>query len=213
MTSASRRVRKGGEVDYTPRAARSQGFAPLHPPRRGLTVERQRGRMCNVGYHHRLQEGFGMSSRVGLLLLSCAFFALCFAGHAEEKKEEKKTPKNDPETAVRLRLNAVEAAVQLAHYEALVKRELRLKDSVRACEKSGDVRLPEYKQALKETQSDLDTARKRMAELDSEKQKLTRARGKKQEPAPQETDRILEQILDRLTAIEKRLEKIEKQKE
>jgi hypothetical protein len=80
---------------------------------------------------------------------------------------------------------------------------------VRACEKSGEPRLPQYQEALRETQADLETTKRRMVELEAERLKLIRTLGKAPDTTSQDTERILNKILDRLIAIEKRLEKMD----
>jgi hypothetical protein len=83
--------------------------------------------------------------------------------------------------------------------------------------KSGDPRLPQYQQALQEAQDDLKTTKKKLVQLESERAKLaTRLESKIGEGAGLESEKrthqLLEKILDRLSSIEKRLEKLERQK-
>jgi hypothetical protein len=130
---------------------------------------------------------------------------------------ETKAPEDVPEMKVRLRLNAIETAKLQEHYQGLVQRELELQDSVRACRKSGDGRLPEYLEALQETQGDLEKTRKKLVALESEREKVLRrlaaqsGPGASPEPPPK-ADRILEKILERLGGIEKRLQRLERPK-
>jgi len=131
--------------------------------------------------------------------------------------DEKKAPEDLSEMKVRLRLNAIETAQFLEHFGALVKRELGLQDSVRACMKSGDPRLPQYQQALQEAQDDLAKTKKRLTTLESERAKLVERLGTKNTgDVPLESieraNRTLDKILERLSSIEKRLEKLERRK-
>ena len=117
--------------------------------------------------------------------------------------------------AIRLKLNAIESSTLLEHYETIAKRELGLHDSVRACLKSGDNRLPQYQQALQESQDDLDTTKKKLVALEAEKKKLITQLGAKDLLTAliervERTDRNLIKIVDRLNALEKRLEKLER---
>jgi hypothetical protein len=119
----------------------------------------------------------------------------------------------DPaEATVRLRLNALETSELLGRYRTLVRRELSLQDSVRACLKSGEDRLHEYQQALQETQDDLANTKKRLVTLETEKTRLNERLGRKavSAPAVESSDRslrILKELLERLDRIEKQMEK------
>jgi hypothetical protein len=154
-----------------------------------------------------------MLARTWLPALACALLVASGA----EPADEKKAPEGPAEMAVRLKLNAIETSKLLEHYETLVKRELGLQDNVRACIKSGDNRVPQYQQALQEAQDDLDATRKKLVALEVEKRKLTAQLGRKDlpdhatEPLAR-ANQALAKILERLTDIEKRLEKIERQK-
>src|SRR5262249_8810321 len=102
-------------------------------------------------------------------------------------------------------------------YGALFERELSLQDSVRACIKSGDERLQQYQQALDETRADLEQTRKKLAALETEKGKLIDRLGPKNidAPAPEQFEKLnrtLEKLLDRLGNLDKRVEKLERQK-
>jgi hypothetical protein len=131
--------------------------------------------------------------------------------------QDAKAPADPSEMRVRLRLNAAEAAQLLQHYEGLVKRELGLQESVRACTKSGDARLPQYQQALQEVQDDVKTTKERLVRLESEREKLVERLGPKSREEValelvERTSHTLEKILERLSGIEKRLEKLERQR-
>src|SRR5262245_35551153 len=98
------------------------------------------------------EEASIMLSRICLLTCFCALFAFSLIGAADEIN-----PSDDLLVAkVRLRLNAIEAATAMEHYESLVKRETAARDSVRAAIKSGDKSLPHYQQALQEVQDNLE---------------------------------------------------------
>jgi hypothetical protein len=144
-----------------------------------------------------------------LLTFACACLAFSLAGgHAQQG--DKQAPKGDPESAVRLRLSAVELAVLQTHYETLLKRELSGKENAR---QFTGVRAKENEAALKELRGDLETIRRRMVELETERQKLLLTLGKAPETAsPQDKDRTIRMLLDRLNVLEKRVEKLEKQK-
>src|SRR6516165_2634913 len=79
---------------------------------------------------------------------------------AASAKEMAQAPAEPPEITVRYKLNAIETSKLLEHYQSLLKREMSLQDSVRACARSGDERLPQYVQALQETRDDLANTRK-----------------------------------------------------
>src|SRR5262249_3563361 len=102
-------------------------------------------------------------------------------------------PPDVAEVTVLLRLNAIETTKLLEHYSALVKRELSLRDGVRACLKSGDDRLAEYQQALQEAQDDLASTKKRLLTLETEKVKLNERLGRKivYDPAIEANERIM----------------------
>jgi hypothetical protein len=109
-----------------------------------------------------------MASRVGLVVAGFAVLALSSGVRAVEKEAD------GTEAAVRLRLLALEAAAEADHYKDLVKRELELKDKLRAY---GDQplkgqRYEQDKLALHLTQKDLEAARKRMVKLEAQRQKL-----------------------------------------
>jgi predicted nucleic acid-binding Zn-ribbon protein len=87
-----------------------------------------------------------------------------------------------------------------------------LQGSVKACVKSADTRLQEYKDALTQAQDDLETTKKKLVDLEVEKAKLIEQFGKPEsaDASAENIDRLnrnLEKILERLTTIEKRLEK------
>lgn len=151
-----------------------------------------------------------MLSRICLPAGVCVLLAFPFVGAADETK----APEDLPEVTIRLQLNALESAKLAAHYEMLVERELNLQGSIRACIKSGDQRLPQYQQALQEAQGDLETTKKKMIALESERVKLRKRLGEKNaaDAALDQTEnmsRKLDKILERLDRLEKRLEKIE----
>jgi hypothetical protein len=151
-----------------------------------------------------------MYARPCLLAFVAALLAASFTGFAGEKK-----PSEDvSEIKVRLRLNAIETVILLERYETLFKREQDLQDSVRACTKD---LLPQYQQALLDTQGNLDMIRLKLVTLESEKTKLTARLGKKEvsdaySEQLEKTNRTLEKILDGLNSIDKRLEKMERPK-
>jgi hypothetical protein len=125
---------------------------------------------------------------------------------------EKEVLETKAQATVRLRLNVVETVMLLERYEKLLQREIDLQESVKACNKSGDPRLPEYEDALKDAQEALEATKKKLFDLEMEKVKLMERLGKKEsgDVSPEQIDKInrtLEKILERLTSIEKRLEK------
>jgi chromosome segregation ATPase len=159
-----------------------------------------------------------MFNRACVVTFGCLLLVFSFSGHGRDKapsgKEQKRGAEDPSEMTVRFRLNGIEAATYYEEYRQAVKRERGLQENVRACIQSGDNRLPEYKQALQNTQDDLAKLKKKLAALESEKTKLVRALGKKRadELSLEAKDRTLDKILERLTAIDKRLEKIERRR-
>jgi len=154
-----------------------------------------------------------MTSLIRLLTIPLLLLSVSLARSAPLPQ----APPDVAEVNVLLRLNGIETAKLMEHYSALVKRELALQDSVRACMKSGDTRLPEYQQALQEAQDDLSSTKKRLIALEVEKLKLNERLGRKvvSDPATESTERILralDQMLERLDSIEKRLEKLERRR-
>jgi hypothetical protein len=144
-------------------------------------------------------------------MLALVFLATPVSVFAGEKKLEVDVA----EMKVRLRLNAIESSLLTEHYGYLFKREIELRDSVRAGLKSGDERLPDYQRALADTQSDLAQTKKKLITLEAETAKFIERLGPKHVAAePTEhtarLSRILEQLLDRLIAVEKRLQKLER---
>ena len=131
--------------------------------------------------------------------------------------DPKQTLEETAKTTVRLKLNAIEIANLLERYEKLLQREADLTGSVRATVKSGDERQPHYQDALKETQDDLERIKRRLIELEMEKAKLAQPRPQKEiverrDDSFDRTNRLLEQILERLISIEKRLDRSEREK-
>jgi hypothetical protein len=154
-----------------------------------------------------------MLSRACLLTIVAAVLAFCFAGHAGEKP----AIVDEAEAAVRLRINAIESALQFERYEALLKRHLDLAEEVRALEQraSDPRKVAARKPALQlqAEQSCLNAIRKRLAELESENVKLRKTLGKVPDAAARhDPGRTLDKILDRLNSIDKRLEKLERRK-
>lgn len=155
-----------------------------------------------------------MLTRIFLLTLAC----IVLVASVSDSADEKNVPEDSSEARVLLRLNTVKTSKLLERYETLVKRELDLQDSVRSCIKSGDNRLQQYQQALREAQDDLDWTKKKLLELETEKTALTARLGKKDLPGavPEALEKVyhaLEKMLERLNRIEKRLEKMERQKQ
>jgi septal ring factor EnvC (AmiA/AmiB activator) len=131
--------------------------------------------------------------------------------------DPKQTLEETSKATVRLKLNAIETAKLLERYQKQLQREADLSGSVRATVKSGDDRLPQYQDALKEAQDDLERIKQKLVDLEMEKAKLLQQLGKKEaaEGGPESVDRtnrLLEQILDRVISIEKRLDKADRQK-
>jgi len=125
---------------------------------------------------------------------------------------EKESLETKSRATVRLKLNVIETGKLLERYEKLLQREMDLQENVKACNKSGDPRLPQYQDALKDAQEALEPTKKKLFDLDMEKAKLMERLGKKDsgDASPEQIDkmnRTLEKILERLTGIEKRLEK------
>ncbi len=145
---------------------------------------------------------------------SC-FLAVVFAAGSPAlgaPADEKQVLETKSQATVRLKLNVVETGKLLARYEKLLQREMDLQENVDACNKSGDPRLPQYEDALKDAQEALETTKKKLLDLEVEKAKLIERLGKKEssDASPEQIDkmnRTLERILERLTSIEKRLEK------
>jgi hypothetical protein len=147
------------------------------------------------------------------LVFACALCASSLGGAGDEKKK----PESPAEVQVRLRLNAIESAALLERYEMLIKQELSLQDSLRACIKSGDDRVHQYGQALQDAQSDLEKAKKTLITLELDRARLLERLGKKNAAdatpaAPHSVSDALDRILMRLSSIEKRLEKLERPK-
>lgn len=156
-----------------------------------------------------------MARRVALtavvtILIACAL-------PAAPVPDEKKHPEEAAEAEVRLRLIGIESAQLLDQYGVVYKRELNLQDSVRACARTGDPRLAEYQQVLKDAQADLEKVKKGLVSLELERAKLLDRLGRKAAPEGaaeplERANRTLEKILDRLGGLDKRLEKIERQR-
>ena len=155
-----------------------------------------------------------MLARVCIAAFACALLSSpYFFGSAGEKKQAEDLS----ELKVRLRLNAIESSRLMDHYAALFARELGLQDSVRACIKSGDDRLPQYQQALNQARADLEQTKKKLSALESEKTKLIERLGAKNAAEAtldrlESVNRVLDRILERLGSLEKRLEKLERQR-
>jgi hypothetical protein len=152
-----------------------------------------------------------MSKLGSVLVFAFAFLATSFSGSAGEKKPVESVP----EMKVRVRLINIETAILMDDYAIHLKREIDLRDSVRASKRNGDERLPDYQKALDDTRSDLDQTRKRLLTLETDKAALIERLGPKyvvEEPSEQSIriQRALEQILDRLTTLERRLQKLER---
>jgi hypothetical protein len=118
------------------------------------------------------------------------------------------------QATVRWKLNRIETAKNLERYENLLQREMILRDDVMAYNKSGGYPglLQACEERLEQVQENLETTKKQLVELEMEKAKLIEHFGKP-ESGDASTDNIerlnrtLEKILDRVTTIEKRLEK------
>src|SRR5712691_7597730 len=114
--------------------------------------------------------------------------------------DEKQLLEIKSRATVRLKLNGIETAKLLARYEKLLQREMDLQENVDACNKSGDPRLPQYEDALKDAQEALETTKKKLLDLEVEKAKLIERLGKKEssDASPEQIDkmnRTLERIL------------------
>jgi hypothetical protein len=126
--------------------------------------------------------------------------------------DEKQLLETKSQATVRLKLNGIETAKLLERYEKFLQREMDLQENVKACNKSGDPRLPQYEDALKDAQEALEPTKKKLFDLEMEKAKLVERLGKKEsgDASAEQIDkmnRILEKILERLSSIEKRLER------
>jgi hypothetical protein len=145
---------------------------------------------------------------------SC-FLAVVFAAGPPSlgaPADEKQLLETKSQATVRLKLNVIESAKLLERYEKLLQREIDLQENVKACNKSGDPRLPEYEDALKDAQEALETTKKKLLDLEMEKARLIERLGKKDSGDAsseqiEKLNRTLEKILERLTGIEKRLER------
>jgi hypothetical protein len=135
-----------------------------------------------------------MASRVGPLVVGFAVLALSFVGHAAEKEA------GGPEAAARLRLLALEADAEADHYKDLVKRELDLKDKLRAYDGQPQkgLQYEQHKLALQLAQKDLEAARKRMVKLEAERQKLAPPRATAPKDGPKEARPAVSPIEARL---------------
>jgi hypothetical protein len=118
------------------------------------------------------------------------------------------------QASVRWKLNRIETAKNLERYENLVQREMNLRDDVKAYIKSSNNPdlLHACEESLKQVQENLETTKIRLVDLEVEKAKLIDQFGKPEsgDAATENIDRLnrsLEKILERLTTIEKRLEK------
>ncbi|MBI2803488.1 MAG: hypothetical protein HYX68_00710 [Planctomycetes bacterium] len=149
---------------------------------------------------------------VFIAALVCVFFSvapICESGG------EKDGTVGVVESKVRLRLNVIERSKLTERYGLLFDRELNLQDSVQACLKSGDERLPLYQQALQAVQTDQKKIKKRLTVLEAENTQLMKRIGKKNatEISFEELEtlnRAIVRVLDRLQKVEKRLDKLEK---
>jgi hypothetical protein len=118
------------------------------------------------------------------------------------------------QASVRWKLNRIETAKLLERYENLLQREMILRDDVKIYTKSGNNHplLQQSEDRLEQVQENLETTKKKLVDLEMEKTKLIEHFGK---PEPGDgsaehidpLNRTLEKILERLTAIEKRLDK------
>jgi chromosome segregation ATPase len=112
------------------------------------------------------------------------------------------------EATVRVKLNRIETGKLLDRYAVLIQREKDLQDSIR----SAEGRQQEYKEALGRVRDDLGTTKRKLVGLEVEKARLIEQFGKMEsgDASTEPNDRMnrtLEKILERLTAIEKHLEK------
>jgi hypothetical protein len=148
------------------------------------------------------------------LALSSGVLTFSFTGYMDDDTNVQ----DAHAVAVRLKLNALEVAVIIERYEDYIRSQAALEETIQALQAAG-APLAKSQEMLKSKQSQLlklqskmSAARKRLVGLESETAKLKRILGKAPGAAPAEGDHTLNKILDRLSAIEKRLEKLERRK-
>jgi hypothetical protein len=125
------------------------------------------------------------------------------------------TPEEKARCRVRLRLVDIEMRKRLQSYEAQLEYELSLTDSIRALANNPkDRRGPEYERALRETQVSLKETEEKLVALEKERIRLLGRLGRSERDAPDplglnKVPPTLETVVERLTEIEKRLERLE----
>jgi hypothetical protein len=143
-------------------------------------------------------------------MLMCASLVPAFGPSGDDKE----TPDQVHEIRIALKLNAIQASKLLERYEKFLTQELNIQMDIRVARPT-ETRLPEWHQHLLDTQTELETIKKKLVTLEVENAKLAKRFPKRNRPdetpdATQPSNGLLERILDRLDRIEKRLEKMER---
>jgi chromosome segregation ATPase len=150
-----------------------------------------------------------MLFRIWLPTLVCALLVVSFTGFADTKKPTERSV----ELTVLLRLNALEISSLMKQYESLCKLEQEQMNALRSAKT--DRQRHAAMVAHEETRNDLEHLKEKLVELETSKLKMERRLGDKKPDQPSLPDtadkvtRKLDEILLRLTRIEKRLDKLE----
>lgn len=109
---------------------------------------------------------------------------------------------------IRLRLIGIEMRTLLEVYEKASRRESEYQQEVKLAARDGNRRAAEFRQRLDDAREAMKETEQRLVKLEVERGKLLRRLGKKDaDDTP-----VLSALLERLTAIEKRLEKLERRR-
>jgi hypothetical protein len=169
--------------------------------------------------------GGGVSDSLSLLTRTAAMFSYlvilimpCFLSGSGlgPSGDDKEVVDQVHEVRIALRLNAIQASKLLERYERYVTQEMNIQMDIRVARPT-ETRLPEWHQHLTDTQTELETIKKKLIALDAERAKLAKRLGKQNRPdealdPTKPTTGLLEKMLERLENIEKRLEKIEQRR-
>jgi adenylate kinase family enzyme len=149
--------------------------------------------------------------RTALLALTALGFSLLPVAVAGDTEKEDKLP-TPAEIRVSLRLIAIEVEKLQAEYTRASRSELEAQGQILDGEAPGDRNLVQTKIRLQREEREMARVKKRLIELETQREKLTAALAK-QSPkdvpieSTNRTEKLLEQILKRLENIDKRLEK------
>jgi hypothetical protein len=153
-----------------------------------------------------------------LTLVTVAGWSFSCGAASPPPKEVK--PQERAEATTRLKLIDIEARIALDGYERGVKHVLDLRENVRALLRiqatpQNQQRLADAQLALQDTEQDVKEAREKLVRLELERTRLLHRLGRKggAEAVPTLADRLqrsLDQILERVASIEKRLERLER---